>query len=205
MLRKEVSLHSQKSNSWSTYTWILQVIALQIMKTNYEQLVKAHKAQSLDSEKAFVPAEIKFQVSVTCCTCTRPEWNKSNFQTFQLLMDKLFDSFNEQVGMNNFSELSGCVFSWLEDRCKPQVRLDNERTSSHFGSSLVLFQMLQELMCDVLNEVRGTYQALEQHQQQQAHNHQAQQQAQQQQPPQQPSLHDLRRSMQLGSSRRESS
>ena len=98
------------------------------MRANYEQLVKAHKSQPFDSEKAFVPAEVKFQ-------------------TFQLLMDKLFESFNEQVGMNNFSELSGCVFSWLEERCKPQ--------------------MLQEVMYDVLNEVRGSYQTLEQQQQQQ--------------------------------------
>ena len=34
-------------------------------------------------------------------------------------MDSLFQSFNQQVSMNNFAELSGCVFSWIEERCKP--------------------------------------------------------------------------------------
>ncbi len=56
----------------------MQVIALQIMRGNYEQLVKVHQSQPLDKEKTFVPSEVKFQA-------------------FQLLMDKLFESFNEQV------------------------------------------------------------------------------------------------------------
>ena len=34
-------------------------------------------------------------------------------------MDSLFQSFNQQVSMNNFAELSGCVFSWIEEQCKP--------------------------------------------------------------------------------------
>ena len=55
-----------------------EVIALQIMRGNYEQLVKAHQSQPYHKERTFVPSEVKFQ-------------------TFQLLMDKLFLSFNEQV------------------------------------------------------------------------------------------------------------
>ena len=55
------------------------------------------------------------------------------FQVFQLLMDSLFRSFNDNVRMNNFSELSGCVFSWLEEQCKPQL--------------------LQELMLNILQQV----------------------------------------------------
>ncbi len=43
--------------------------------------------------------------------------------------------------MNNFSDLSASVFSWLEERCKPQL--------------------LQEAMYDVLSEVRQTYQTLD--------------------------------------------
>ncbi len=57
---------------------MIQVIALQIMRGNYEQLVKVHQSQPLDKEKTFVPSEVKFQA-------------------FQLFMDKLFVSFNEQV------------------------------------------------------------------------------------------------------------
>ena len=34
-------------------------------------------------------------------------------------MDSLFQSFNQQVSMHNFAELSGCVFSWIEEQCKP--------------------------------------------------------------------------------------
>ena len=73
------------------------MIALQIMRANYEQLVKAHQAQPLDKEKAFVPNEIKFQ-------------------TFQLFMDKLFNSFNEQVIhfliIENFASLLQ-IFCWV--------------------------------------------------------------------------------------------
>lgn len=109
-----------------------EVVALEIMKGNYESLVKAHQNQQRIrcgmsgindddemSRKTYVPAEVKAR-------------------TFQRFMDKLFDSFNEQVGMNNFSELSGGVFSWLEDQCKPQ--------------------MLQDVMYDTLSEVQREYQ-----------------------------------------------
>ena len=101
-------------------------MALEIMKRTYEQLVKSHTARSnaaaaagLGSDRSshddsYVPVDVKFQV-------------------FQLLMDSLFRSFNENVGMNNFSELSGCVFSWLEEQCKPQL--------------------LQELMLNILQQV----------------------------------------------------
>eukprot|EP00088_Acartia_fossae_P007033 TRINITY_DN13270_c0_g1_i1.p1 TRINITY_DN13270_c0_g1~~TRINITY_DN13270_c0_g1_i1.p1 ORF type:complete len:212 (-),score=46.04 TRINITY_DN13270_c0_g1_i1:175-810(-) len=76
-----------------------EVVALQIMRANYDQLVKAHQ-QAPHIQEDIVPDELKFQV-------------------FQSLMDTLFQSFNTQVSMNNFAELSGCVFSWIEDYCKP--------------------------------------------------------------------------------------
>jgi MAX-like protein X len=28
-------------------------------------------------------------------------------------------SFTFKVSMNNFAELSGCVFAWIEEQCKP--------------------------------------------------------------------------------------
>jgi len=76
-----------------------EVVALQIMRANYDQLVKAHQ-QAPHIQEDIVPDEVKFQV-------------------FQSLMDTLFQSFNTQVSMNNFAELSGCVFTWIEDQCKP--------------------------------------------------------------------------------------
>ena len=95
-----------------------EVIALQIMRANYEQLVKAHKAQPADQDESVVPAEIKFE-------------------TFKMLMDNLFVSFNDSVTMSDFNELSGGVFSWLEEHCKPQ--------------------MLQDLMHTILQQVKNNY------------------------------------------------
>ena len=50
---------------------------------------------------------------------TEKYFKTTNIQVFQVFMDSLFQSFNQQVSMNNFAELSGCVFSWIEERCKP--------------------------------------------------------------------------------------
>ncbi|CAB4064600.1 MLX [Lepeophtheirus salmonis] len=99
-----------------------EVVALQIMRKNYEALAKAHKSQPSSSslflkDTALLPGEVKFQV-------------------FQLLMDSLFQSFNDSVNMKNFSELSGCVFSWLEEQCKPQL----------------LQELMQQLLCRVHEE-----------------------------------------------------
>ena len=40
---------------------------------------------------------------------------------FGHMMDSLFKSFNGSVSVTNFAELSGSIFSWLEEYCKPQV------------------------------------------------------------------------------------
>ena len=88
-----------------------EVRALEIMRTNYEQLVKAHQARVPlgeadsaynDMAGAQIPANLKFEV-------------------FRQLMDSLFESFNEKVSMRQFQELSAGVFSWLEEQCKPQL------------------------------------------------------------------------------------
>lgn len=42
-------------------------------------------------------------------------------------MDRLFQTFNN-ISVANFAELSACVFSWLEEHCKPQVN-NNEHLS----------------------------------------------------------------------------
>jgi len=86
-----------------------EVVALQIMKANYEQLVKAHQQGAMsgadlkdgDGDTA-VPSDVKFEV-------------------FRSLMDNLFDSFNDRVSMREFSELSAGVFNWVEEQCKPQL------------------------------------------------------------------------------------
>lgn len=46
------------------------------------------------------------------------------FNIFQSIMDSLFVSFSNSVSVSSFQELSACVFSWIEEHCKPQVRND---------------------------------------------------------------------------------
>lgn len=80
-----------------------EVIALRIMQTNYEQIVKAQQSQPGHTETP-VSDEVKFSV-------------------FQAIMDQLFLTFST-VSVSNFSELSAGVFSWLEEYCKPQTLKD---------------------------------------------------------------------------------
>jgi len=91
--------HQKKKQEADLATLRKEVVALQIMRANYDQLVKAHQRAPQVPED-LVSDETKFQV-------------------FQMIMDSLFTSFNTQVSMNNFAELSGCVFSWIEEQCKP--------------------------------------------------------------------------------------
>ncbi|KAK3596292.1 hypothetical protein CHS0354_009788 [Potamilus streckersoni] len=78
-----------------------EVMALKIMKANYEHIVKTHQN---------TPVAGQNQVS-----------DQAKFQVFQQIMDTLFQSFNATISVANFAELSACVFSWLEEYCKPQV------------------------------------------------------------------------------------
>ncbi|XP_050298137.1 max-like protein X [Anthonomus grandis grandis] len=80
-----------------------EVIALRIMQTNYEQIVKAQQSQPGHTETP-VSDEVKFSV-------------------FQAIMDQLFLTFSS-VSVSNFSELSAGVFTWLEEYCKPQTLKD---------------------------------------------------------------------------------
>ncbi|RZC18421.1 max-like protein X [Asbolus verrucosus] len=77
-----------------------EVVALRIMQTNYEQIVKAQQTQPGHTETR-ISDEVKFSV-------------------FQAIMEQLFVTFSN-VSVSNFSELSAGVFSWLEECCKPQT------------------------------------------------------------------------------------
>nr|XP_020462968.1 max-like protein X isoform X5 [Monopterus albus] len=78
-----------------------EVMALKIMKTNYEHIVKAHQNNPQQGEDQ-VSDQVKFTI-------------------FQNIMDSLFQSFSSTVSVNSFQELSACVFSWIEEHCKPQT------------------------------------------------------------------------------------
>jgi len=81
-----------------------EVMALKIMKANYEHIVKTHQS---------TPSHGTNQVS-----------DEVKFQVFRHTMDSLFQSFNTSISVANFAELSACVFSWLEEHCKPQTLRD---------------------------------------------------------------------------------
>ncbi|CAL4114165.1 unnamed protein product, partial [Meganyctiphanes norvegica] len=78
-----------------------EVVALTIMKLNYEQIVSAHQSQPGHTARQ-IPDDVKFQV-------------------FRAVMDSLYQSFDVTVSTNNFAEISGSVISWVEEHCQPQV------------------------------------------------------------------------------------
>merc|ERR1712109_34742 len=86
-----------------------ELASLQIIRDTYDELVKVHQRSTgtgVEGEDGiFIPSEVKFRV-------------------FQVLMDSLFMSFNEKVGMSNFQELSRCVISWIEEFCTPYALQD---------------------------------------------------------------------------------
>jgi len=75
-----------------------EIVALQIMQANYHQMVKSQQNQPHHAE-SMVSDELKFLV-------------------FQNIVDQLFMSFSS-VSVKNFAELSACIFTWLEEHCKP--------------------------------------------------------------------------------------
>lgn len=74
--------------------------SLSIMKMNYEQIVKAHQSN---------PSNCGNQIS-----------DDVKFQVFRNIMEALFVSFNSQISVASFQELSHCVISWNEEQCTPQ-------------------------------------------------------------------------------------
>ncbi|XP_035252869.1 max-like protein X isoform X2 [Anguilla rostrata] len=95
-------LHKEKKKQEEEVSTLRkEVMALKIMKMNYEQIVKAHQDN---------PQEGDSQVS-----------DQVKFGIFQNIMDCLFQSFSASVSVTSFQELSACVFSWIEEHCKPQT------------------------------------------------------------------------------------
>lgn len=92
-----------------------EVVALRIMQANYDIMVKAQQTSQGQPETR-LSDEVRFQV-------------------FQSIMDELFTTFCN-VGVSNFQELSACVFSWLEEHCKPQTLKQNIMSVlSHIANS----------------------------------------------------------------------
>ncbi|XP_070585371.1 max-like protein X isoform X2 [Erythrolamprus reginae] len=98
-------LHKEKKKQEEEVSTLRKdVLALKIMKVNYEDIVKAHQDN---------PNEGKNQIC-----------DQVKFNVFQGIMDSLFQSFNASISVTSFQELSACVFSWIEEHCKPQTLRD---------------------------------------------------------------------------------
>lgn len=80
-----------------------QLTVIAFPNRNYEHIVRAHRNNPQQGENQ-VSDQVKFSV-------------------FQSIMDSLFQSFSNSVSVSSFQELSACVFSWIEEHCKPQVRI----------------------------------------------------------------------------------
>ena len=93
-----VSGRAEKTQEGDLNSLRKEVVALQIMQANFEQ--SKPKSRLLKYKRTWFLMKL-------------------NFRFFQIFLDSLFQSFNQQVSMNNFAELSGCVFSWIEEQCKP--------------------------------------------------------------------------------------
>lgn len=85
-----------------------EVCALQIMKSNYEQMLKQHQLTVMQHGQ---PAN---QMS-----------EQMKFEIFQAFCDNLFLSFDQYVTFGDFKQLSASIFNWLEEHCKPQTLRDS--------------------------------------------------------------------------------
>lgn len=84
-----------------------EVCALQIMKSNYEQMLKQH--QLITIQQGQPGNQMSEQVK---------------FEIFQAFCDNLFLSFDQYVAYGDFKQLSASIFGWLEEHCKPQTLRD---------------------------------------------------------------------------------
>ncbi|EPY88170.1 bifunctional coenzyme A synthase [Camelus ferus] len=126
-------LHKEKKKQEEEVSTLRKdVMALKIMKVNYEQIVKAHQDN---------PHEGEDQVS-----------DQVKFNVFQGIMDSLFQSFNASISVASFQELSACVFSWIEEHCVTE--------QLHALSIISLFlccpcQTLREIVIGVLHQLKN--------------------------------------------------
>ncbi|EDO27547.1 predicted protein, partial [Nematostella vectensis] len=91
--------HQRKKHEEELEKLRKEVLALKIMKQNYEQIARAHADQPMPGQQ--VSEEAKFSV-------------------FKAILDNQFVTFDGTVVVNDFDSLSSGIFHWLEEYCKPQ-------------------------------------------------------------------------------------
>ena len=93
-----------------------EVCALQIMKNNYEQMLKQHHASSSRQQQQ--------QQLLQQQQPEQPQIDQANeqlkFEIFQAFCESLFESFDRCVSFVNFKLLSASLCNWLEEHGKPQ-------------------------------------------------------------------------------------
>ncbi|EDO46174.1 predicted protein [Nematostella vectensis] len=95
--------HQRKKHEEELEKLRKEVLALKIMKQNYEQIARAHADQPMSGQQ--VSEEAKFSV-------------------FKAILDNQFVTFDGTVVVNDFDSLSSGIFHWLEEYCKPQYFMD---------------------------------------------------------------------------------
>lgn len=87
-----------------------EVRALQIIESNYAQMLRQHQVTTLQNQEQ---RQQMNQVSEQC-----------KFEIFQAFCDTLFASFDRYVSFEDFNQLSANLFNWLEEHGKPQMLKD---------------------------------------------------------------------------------
>lgn len=98
-----------------------EALGLEIMKTNYEEMVKQHQksqaqqvqTQQLHSSQSSRQGQFGGQSGIPMIS------DDTKFEMYKTICDSLFHSFDSSVRVNNFNELSASTIAWLEEHCKP--------------------------------------------------------------------------------------
>ncbi|CAH8526490.1 unnamed protein product [Heterobilharzia americana] len=78
-----------------------EVKALRILCLNYEKMVQ----NSPNSD----------------CRSVEPVSDEMKLEVFQMFSGALFNSFEDHIVFNSFSDLSASVINWIEESCKPEM------------------------------------------------------------------------------------
>lgn len=94
-----------------------KVMALQIMKNEWESMVKQQQQQSMATGNhggGHGQQQVQNEAQLLADESLK-------LRVFEEFSDELFCSFNDSVNFDNFSSLSSSIISWLEEHCKPET------------------------------------------------------------------------------------
>lgn len=102
------TLHQHKNKREKELQFLRkEVLGLEIMKTNYEQIVQ-HQQRT---QKHQQQNQLNYNAQMIS--------DDTKFEIFKTICDSLFQSFDDSVQVRSFNELSASTFLWLEEHCKP--------------------------------------------------------------------------------------